>query len=83
MLAATVTSDMPPVPFEPLLVTFTDPRRRSRREGMIERVQSHARGVEVTLLLDDGRPAVACLTALDAAWLELRPGAIVGVRLAF
>jgi hypothetical protein len=73
----------PVTPPARLLVILTDPRRRSRCEGIIERIDHHATHVEVTLLLDDGRAATACLAPDQAEWHELRIGAIVGVRLAF
>ena len=61
-------------------VAILDPRERADREGLIERIERRERRVDVTLLLDDGVRAEACLQPAEADWLELRDGDIVGVR---
>ena len=66
---------------EPLPVMILDPRERGEREGVIERIRSDARRVDVRLTLDDGVAAEACLSLDEAAWLELRSGDIVPVAL--
>jgi hypothetical protein len=60
-------------------VAILDPRERGAREGMIDRVEWQPRRVDLSLTLDDGAGADACLTPDDFAWMELRVGDIVGV----
>jgi hypothetical protein len=64
-----------------LPVAIVDPRERAGREALIQEITHHGRRVDVALMLDDGRPAEACLEPDDVAWLELSLGDIVGVRL--
>jgi hypothetical protein len=68
----------PPAPTR-VPVAILDPRERGRREGMIDRVQRRSRRIDLSLTLDDGAGAGACLTPEDFAWMELRVGDIVGV----
>jgi hypothetical protein len=51
-----------------------------RAEGMVTELRRGPDGVLVELLLADGSCASAELGELDADWLELRVGDIVGVR---
>jgi hypothetical protein len=61
-------------------VAILDPRERAPREGLIERIACGPRRVEITLMLDDGAGAEACLEPHEVEWLELRAGDIVAVR---
>jgi hypothetical protein len=64
-----------------LPVAILDPRERAGREALIEGFAHRDRRVDVTLRLDDGARAAACLEPDELVWLDLRPGDIVGVRL--
>ena len=64
-----------------LAVAILDPRERAGREGLIEDLVQRPRRVDVTLVLDDGERAEACLEPDELVWLDVRPGDIVGVRL--
>ncbi|WCB93435.1 hypothetical protein DSM104299_02148 [Baekduia alba] len=63
-----------------LPVAILDPRERAGREGLIEDLTRRDRRVDVTLVLDDGVRAEACLEPDELVWLGLRRGDIVGVR---
>jgi hypothetical protein len=63
-----------------LPVAILDPRERAGREALIEDVVLRPRRVDVTLVLDDGARAEACLEPDDLVWLDVRVGDIVGVR---
>jgi hypothetical protein len=52
----------------------------AEREAMIDEIRPRERRVDLTLTLDDGSPATACLEPDEVAWLELRAGDIVWVR---
>jgi hypothetical protein len=64
-----------------LPVAILDPRERAVREGLIEDLTHRPRRVDVTLVLDDGERAEACLDPDELLWLGVRRGDIVGVRL--
>jgi hypothetical protein len=53
--------------------------RHAEREAMIEEIQLLPRRADVTLTLDDGSPATACVEPDDLVWLDLRVGDIVWV----
>jgi hypothetical protein len=61
-------------------VAILDRHAPPEREAMIEEIRPRARHVDVTLTLDDGSPAKACLEPDEVAWLELRAGDIVWVQ---
>ena len=63
-----------------LPVAILDPRERAVREGLIEDLTHRPHRVDVTLMLDDGAPATACVDPDELLWLGLRRGDIVGVR---
>jgi hypothetical protein len=64
-----------------LPVAIIDPREPAVREALIERLEPRHRRVDVTLTLDNGRQAEACLEPDEVVWFGLRVGDIVGVRL--
>lgn len=64
---------------EPAPVVILERHGRAQREAMIEEITPRPRRVDVTLTLDDGSAATACVEPDEVAWLDLRVGDIVRV----
>jgi hypothetical protein len=60
-------------------VAILDRHELAEREAMIDEIELLPRRADVTLTLDDGSPATACVEPDDLVWLDLRVGDIVWV----
>ena len=74
---STLTVDAPVR--EPAPVAILERHGPAEREAMIEAITLRPRRVDVTLTLDDGSAATACVEPDEVAWLDLRVGDIVRV----